>query len=464
MKWGDGMNRRRKALAGGIGAGCLCAALLYAHAAGPDPRHTAAPGDDPLACATSGCHVGTPLNGGGGNVSVNFPNGMSYTPGVAQTFSIVITDSKAKVYGFQMSARLESDLVNGQAGDFTAGTGQIVLCAAGLGSPGLFKPKAGCPANNPVEFIEHYLAPFKTNTISVTWTPPATSSGNIRIYVAANAANGDTTEVGDHIYTASYVLAPPATTGCTNSVPAITAVVSASGFNANAGLASGTWLEIYGTNLSCTTRGWAASDFQGSNAPQSLDGVSVSIGGVKAFVDYVSPGQVNVQAGDDSKTGSGFPIVVTNSAGSSNSISMTKNAIAPAVLAPASFNVSGRQYVVAQFADGTYVGKTNLIPGLNFRPAIPGDVITIYGIGFGPVNPTTGAGVIAPVNSRLISQPSFLFGQTLGALAYYGLTPSLVGLYQFNIVVPRVSAGDIPLNVSMGSVTLDQALFITIGQ
>src|SRR6476469_2957086 len=84
--------------------------LLYAYATGPEPRHTAAPGDDPLACASLGCHVGTALNGGGGNVKVNFAGAQSYTPGVAQTFSIVITDPVARLFGFQLTARLESDL------------------------------------------------------------------------------------------------------------------------------------------------------------------------------------------------------------------------------------------------------------------------------------------------------------------------------------------------------------------
>src|SRR5450755_5060899 len=98
---------RKKRIIAAVGATLMCAALIYAHAEGPDPWHTAAPGDDPAACTASGCHVGTPLNGGGGNVVVNFANGQTYTPGVAQTFTIVITDAKAKVYGFQMTARLE---------------------------------------------------------------------------------------------------------------------------------------------------------------------------------------------------------------------------------------------------------------------------------------------------------------------------------------------------------------------
>src|SRR5438552_9102190 len=189
-----------------IGTGLLiCTANILAHSAGPDPRHTGAPGDDPLACATAGCHVGTPLNGGGGKVAVNFENGLSYTPGAQyQTFTIVITDSAARVYGFQMTARLESNLANGQAGDFVVPPEpqQIVIC-----DNSSFKTSKGCPATAPVQFIEHG-APFNTNTIKVKWTPPSTNVGNVHIYVAANAANGNTTETGDHIYTASYVLTP----------------------------------------------------------------------------------------------------------------------------------------------------------------------------------------------------------------------------------------------------------------
>src|SRR5258706_16377553 len=114
----------RKTIAS-IAALALLATFIYGHAAGPDPRHTGAPGDDPLECATSGCHTGTPINGGGGNGAVNFQNGLTYTPGVQQTFSLVFTDSKAKAYGFQMTARLESNLSNGQAGGFFAGGAQL---------------------------------------------------------------------------------------------------------------------------------------------------------------------------------------------------------------------------------------------------------------------------------------------------------------------------------------------------
>src|ERR1051326_6789394 len=144
------MSRKNRIFAGLSAVLLIGAALLYAHAAGPDPWHTAAPGDDPAACTASGCHVGTPLNGGGGNVVVNFQNGQTYTPGLQQTFTIVITDSVVKVYGFQMTARLGSNLSGGQAGDFTAGTGQIVLCSDHLDGTAQFKTTKGCPASSPI--------------------------------------------------------------------------------------------------------------------------------------------------------------------------------------------------------------------------------------------------------------------------------------------------------------------------
>jgi len=455
------MSGRSKLAGVCVGIALGAAALLYAHSTGPDPRHTGAPGD--TTCADSKCHDSGKVNTGGGNVAVNFPNGLSYTPGVQQTFTIVITDPAEHIYGFQMTARPESDLKNGQAGDFTAGGQQIVIC-----DDTTLKGPKGCSASDPVQFIEH-SSPYNTNTIQVLWTPPASNIGNVHIYIAANAAfssNGTTPNPRDHIYTAEYVLTP-ASPACTDTTPALTKVQSAGGFNASAGLASGTWLEIYGTNLTCAdARLWSGSDFNGVNAPTSLNKVSVTVGGLPAFVDYISSVQVNVQTPDDANTGDGFQIVLQNGAGASNALTMRKNSIAPALLAPAPFNIQGRQYVVAQHLDQTYVGKNGLISGLTFTPAKPGETITIYGIGFGPVNPSVAAGTITPSTPQnsLATKPTFRFGQTPATVTYYGLTPGLVGLYQFNLTVPNISSGDVPLVVQAGSVMLNQELYITVTQ
>src|SRR5215472_7506691 len=143
--------------------------LLYSYATGPDPRNTGAPGDQ--TCARSGCHTGTALNGGGGSVQLTSSSGSSYTPGQQQTLTLTITDSAAKAYGFQMTARLDSNSSTGQAGDFTAGSRQIVIC-----DNGNQKSSSGCPSSAPVQFVEHSL-PFTTNVITVTWTAPSSDVG-----------------------------------------------------------------------------------------------------------------------------------------------------------------------------------------------------------------------------------------------------------------------------------------------
>lgn len=380
--------------------------------------------------------------------------GATYTPGQQQTFTITITDSQARAYGFQMTARTDSNATSGQAGDFTAGAQQIVLC-----DNGRVKANGGCPASAPVQFIEHNR-PFTTNTITASWTAPASDVGTVTIYVAANAANGNGNETGDHIYITKLQLS-----AALSNKPAIAAggVVSASAFNAKAGIAPKTWIEIFGANLATTTRGWQSSDFNGNNAATSLDGVSVTIGGKNAYVDYVSPGQVNAQAPDGIPIGAPVPLVLANAQGQSDPYTVRTADLAPA------FSVNGKQYAVATFpVTGSntivYAGPTGAINGITTRPAKPGDVITLYGIGFGPVSSGDGAGVIATQATVLTNQVNILVGQTPATLLYSGLAPNFVGLYQFNVQVPSVPAGDWPLVVQVGNATIDQNVVIATGQ
>jgi uncharacterized protein (TIGR03437 family) len=56
------------------------------------------------------------------------------------------------------------------------------------------------------------------------------------------------------------------------------------------------------------------------------------------------------------------------------------------------------------------------------------------------------------------------FGSTPATLQYAGVAPGFVGLYQFNIQVPDVPAGDWPLNFSVNGTAVAQSLYITTGQ
>jgi len=136
----------------------------------------------------------------------------------------------------------------------------------------------------------------------------------------------------------------------------------------------------------------------------------------------------------------------------------------PGLLAPQSFNLGGTQYVVAQFSDGTYVLPPGAIAGITSRRARPGDTITIYGVGFGPVSTFTPRGQIAQGQSTLAASFTMSFGGTQAAVAYDGLAPTYVGLYQFNVTVQAIAPSDtVPLTFTLGGITGNQKLFIAVG-
>jgi uncharacterized protein (TIGR03118 family) len=144
-------------------------------------------------------------------VTIVLPGGNSYTPGVKQHIKVQVSDPQQRRWGFQLSARLKSDPMNGQAGDLQPTDGFTqVICDSGAPKP--------CVDNTVVQFIEHTVAGTRGGTpngatFEFDWMPPATNSGNVILYAAGNAANGDGNLTGDRIYNTSVELsvsAPPA--------------------------------------------------------------------------------------------------------------------------------------------------------------------------------------------------------------------------------------------------------------
>jgi len=240
-------------------------------------------------------------------------------------------------------------------------------------------------------------------------------------------------------------------------------VVSASAFGEFTSASPGSWIEIYGANLSQTTRGWTLADFTGLTAPTSLDGVSVTIGGKSAFIDYISPGQINALLPSDTPTGT-QPLVVTNGKDTSAAYSLTVNPTQAGLLAPLNFNINGVQYAVAIFTDGAFALPTGAVAGLNSRPARPGDVLTLYGVGFGPVTPTIPAGQLVQQLNMLSLPLQLSIGGVPASLLYDGLAPDFTGLYQFNVTMPFAAPGNAALTFTLNGVSGTQALTIAAGQ
>jgi uncharacterized protein (TIGR03437 family) len=480
------MERKRRLLMVKLAvAGAAIPVLLWAYEYGPDPGHCGVPGEG-ASCISGGCHTGTandPKNKGG--VSVAFPGGLTYVPGVMQHLTVTIADPAAtqQAWGFQLTARPASSAAT-MAGSFAfTDANTLLMCSQpnlavfqaqceNAGSDSCSDTSTSCPSGYTLEYIEHSLTGFTatkgagSGSYQFDWTPPATNAGDVVIYLAGNAGRpGQPTADGDHIYTAAYTLTPASFGGPPEITPK--GVVSAGAFGGFPSVAPGSWMEIYGNNLSATTRLWAGADFTGTQAPTSLDSVTVTIGGQAAFIDYISPTQVNAQVPSGTPTGA-QQMTVTTPDGTSSAYSIIVNSLQPGLLAPSTFIIGGKQYVVAQFGDGiTYVLPPNAISGLPSRQAKPGETIIIYGIGFGPVldagNRNIPAGTVVTASNKLASSFSVNFGSSSATLSYFGLAPNFVGLYQFNVVVPSVANNDlVPLAFKLNGASGSQTLFTAV--
>jgi hypothetical protein len=180
-----------------------------------------------------------------------------------------------------MTARLESGPNTQQAGSFTARQNQKVIC-----SDNAVPPASGCGGSG-IQWIEH-SQPSLSNTISVQWNPPPAGSGNVHLYVAANAANGDNSPRNDHIYAADYVLTPAS--NATSGVPTVTSIVNAA--SGVPGAEAGSWITITGTNFATS-----ATTFDnliiGGVFPTTVGGVTVAIDGRPSPISFINQTQIN---------------------------------------------------------------------------------------------------------------------------------------------------------------------------
>jgi uncharacterized protein (TIGR03437 family) len=246
--------------------------------------------------------------------------------------------------------------------------------------------------------------------------------------------------------------------------PAISNIVSASACGNFSSVAPGGFMEVHGLALAATARSSAPSDFNGINAPTSLDGTQVSVAGQNAVIAYISGTQVNAQVPLNTSPGA-QQVTVTAANGTSAPFTVNVNAEQPGLCQ--GIQVGGNQYVEAVVTGTT----TNILPagasvaGITSRPAHPGEVITMYGNGFGAVTPSANQGQLVQQPNQLVDSFEIFFGDTQATVQYAGLAPGFIGLYQINVVVPNIPDSDaVPVTFAEGNFAGAPTLYTAVHQ
>ncbi len=255
-----------------------------------------------------------------------------------------------------------------------------------------------------------------------------------------NGGNGGDTN-------AVYFTAGPSseTHGLFGSLQAAPSTVPGAAVNAasySPTIAPGGFVSVIGTNLAATQRTWATADFVGGALPIVIDGVSATVNGNPAYINYVSPTQINLIPPASTTVGP-VQIVITNNGLVSAPIAATLATYSPG------FFIAKNNYVVATHGDGSLVGPATLFPGIS-TPTKSGETIALYLTGLGPTSQTL-VGILLGAPALTSTQPTVAVGGVPATIVFSGLT--FAGVYQVNITVPPATAnGDRPVVLTIGGV------------
>jgi uncharacterized protein (TIGR03118 family) len=326
-------------------------------------------------------------------------------------------------------------------GDFA---NQLLVANFGDGTINAFNPNTGAfagtlndPTGKPISFPGIWGLLFGNGG---SGGDPAT------LYFTAGIAGPSGEPVESHGLFASIQAAP--------SIKAAAGIVNAASFSTF--IAPNTWASIMGGALSASTGTWQSSDFVNNALPTTLDGVTVTINGESAYIEYVSPTQINFLVPADISPGAAQIQLANNGL-----TSATESAEILAV-APSFFLFAGTKYIAATHSDNvSLVGPPNLITGATTTPVQPGDTVVLYGNGFGVTNPPAPNGQLINAALSLATLPTITIGGVAAKVVFGGLTEA--GLYQFNVVVPAgLPAGDAAVFAETGNSLSQANAFITI--
>lgn len=161
----------------------LVPTLALANSGGPPNGRTDAPGEGNC----TGCHNSFPVNSGTGTLTVSDLGG-SWNPGEVYDLTVTLADPDASRWGFEFTILDEAGVSVGTV-ETVDGLTQISSTA----TRDYAKQTSAGTQNGTTEQASW----------TVRWTAPAVGTGDVTLYMAGNAANGNFSTSGDRIYTIS---------------------------------------------------------------------------------------------------------------------------------------------------------------------------------------------------------------------------------------------------------------------
>lgn len=244
-------------------------------------------------------------------------------------------------------------------------------------------------------------------------------------------------------------------------------VVNAASFAAQTPVAPGSIVAIFGSNLTDVLARAGSIPLS-----TSMSTVSVKFNGVSAPLFGVFPGslaQINAQMPWDVlpqgvQAGS-ISIVVTKNGVDSLPTNVQIQQAEPGIF---TLNQQGTGQGAVTTVDGNaFVAAVGAIPGVNSQPAKAGDFIVIYATGLGAVDlPPNNGDIPRGALTHTLTTPTVLIGGVPQTVAFSGLNPYFVGLYQINVqILPGTPTGNaVPIQIQMNGFTSTDQVTIAVTQ
>ena len=301
------------------------------------------------------------------------------------------------------------------SGLLTVGNTALTAGGASPSAPGTIQ-RVSLSSGDIIRTLRSTEAPV--NTAALKTTPVGQIGQSILSFLRIMATTDDGTVV--YLSTSGLTALAPGF-DAPAQLPAVSSVVNSAD---GGGVAPGSLITITGVGL--TAGSGAASNLP---LPTTLGEMCAAVNNIALPLIRVAPDRIDAQLPFE-VTGNGT-LVITAPSGKSAPFNINVSATAPAVFRTGVAGDATGLPLIYRAASQDLVTFSS--------PIHPDDVLVIFATGLGITSPTVISGAGSPSDPVAVAvvQPTVKIGDTALQVAFAGLVPGQVGLYQINAVVPH---------------------------